>query len=111
MSPDILTATDLLDLLAIPHRGGHQCMGATGRPHWVPHRDICDTLTSLTTIGDTLTSISERTHAAAHDPEAVDAVVIGMLDSPLADLPPEAAEGWRYLARQAIEALAHHLDN
>lgn len=95
--------------LESPHRGGHHCTAADG--FWVSHRDQCPAIGHVATIRATVDDLTTRVHAAAHNPEAVDAVATGMLaGTPLSDLHPEQAEGWRHLTRLAIEALAHHLD-
>lgn len=102
---------DHLDALAAPHRSGHRCLdGAWYNPHAGARRP-CPHSLSLAEVRQEVEDLHQSVHAAAHDPEAVEHVAAGMLaGTPLADLDPEQAEGWRHMARLSVEALAEHLD-
>lgn len=102
---------DHLDALASPHRSGHRCLdGAWYNPN-AGARTPCPASLSLAEVRQEVEDLHQGVHAAAHDPEAIEHVAAGMLaGTPLADLDPEQAEGWRHMARLAVEALAEHLD-
>lgn len=97
------------------HRGGHLCAdNSVSQPRWFNERagakQPCPTHRWLT---DALTQVEHlhaQVHEAAHTPETVDAVAAAMLSTPLTELDPEQQEGWRHLARLAVEALAYQLD-
>lgn len=110
---DLARANDLLAALEQPHHGGHYCPAVdspTSRGTWIPFRDVCPARHAVAELRVLVENLHRRTHDAAHDPQTVDVVASAMLaGTPLADLSPEVAEGWRTMARLAIEGLATHL--
>jgi hypothetical protein len=97
---------ELIDTLAAPHVGGHTCTNG-----WVHHRETCPVRATLDQITAITEHLEQRVHAAAHNPDTIDTIVVAMLSgTPLTDVPAEAADGWRVVARLGVEALAHHLD-
>lgn len=109
MRPDTIFAR--LDAAAGPHRSGHRCLdGQWYNPH-AGARTPCPTAVTLAAAREDVARLHAAPHAAAHDAEAVDRITEAMLaGTPLADLDPEQADGWRHLARLAVEALAEHLE-
>ena len=114
MTTDLVNAHALLTTLDQPHRGGHHCPDTdspTARGTWVPFREECGPRAAIRDLRAILDRIGEQVHAAAHDPASVDVVASAMLaGTPLAELSPEVAEGWRQMAHLAIEGLAAHLN-
>lgn len=113
--------TQILDTLQQPHLSGHRCPDERGVLGWfnpnAGDRDRCPVLvgvaalrTRIAELHDELTVERQRVHAAAHDPAAVEHVAAGMVSTPLTDLHPDLREGWTYMAREGIEALAAWLD-
>lgn len=111
---DLVNAHALLTVLEQPHQGGHHCPATntpTARGSWVPFRDTCEPRATIANLRAIIGRLGEQVHAAAHDDKAVDVVASAMLaGTPLGELSPEVAEGWRQMARLAIEGLAGHLE-
>jgi hypothetical protein len=102
---------DRLDTLAGAHRSGHRCQDGQWYNPNAGARTPCPVSLSLAEVRQEVEAQHASVHEAAHDPETVEHVATAMLSgSPLGDLDPEQADGWRHLARLAIEALAEHLD-
>lgn len=104
-----------LDALEAPHLIGHTCAAeADGLSAWwnpnAGRREACPTLANLLQLRHALDALTQQVHAAAHDTDAVDRVASAMLLTPVAELEPEVAAGWRYMAQLGIEALSEHLD-
>lgn len=108
MRPDA-TLTRLSEL-ASPHRSGHQCNGTWHNPQ-AGKRQKCPTLLSIEATAADVRQLHAQVHDAAHNPDQIDTVAEAMLSgTPLSELDPEVADGWRHVARLAVEALAADLD-
>jgi hypothetical protein len=103
-----------IDTITRLHTGGHHCLTPDGTTAWFNEnagaRSRCPTRTLLTGVRDEITSLTQQVHTAAHDPDAVRATAEGMTGLVMADLGGDDREGWTQTARDAIEALAAHLD-
>lgn len=112
MTPD--AAYVAIDTLTRLHTGGHHCLTPEGTSAWFNEnagaRQRCPTSSLLDGVRQEVTALHQQTHAAAHDPTAVETVAEGMTGLTLTEVPAEEADGLRALARQAIETLAAHLD-
>lgn len=108
MKPD--RALAIIEETASHHRYGHHCHDGG----WYNQRTgagiPCGVVTALEVAAADVAQLHTQVHEAAHSPEQVDTVAAAMLSTPLDELDPEQQEGWRHLARLAIEALAADLD-
>lgn len=104
-------ALTALDAVEAPHRGGHTCDDGKWYNDNTGTRTPCPIRGHLTTAREQVHRLHAQVHEAAHDEAAVEVIAQAMLsDTPMGDLDPDAAEGWRYLARLAVEGLAEWLD-
>lgn len=103
-------ALSAIESVAHRHRGGHRCIDGNWYNDNAGARVACGTLTALRGAADDVRRLHAQVHDAAHDPEAVDAVMSAMLSTPVEDIDPGERDPWRHLTRLAIEGLAHHLD-
>lgn len=104
-----------LDVLAAPHQHGHHCEDANGIRRWfnpaVYPNERCTGLDAFDVLADPAQRPHNAVHALAHQPETVDHLAESMLaGTSLVTFNAEAAEGWRWMTHQVIEAIAQHLD-
>lgn len=108
MSPDAAYAS--IDAAALPHLHGHSCTDGRWYNENAGSRSACPTLTHLRHARAQVGLLDSQVHRAAHDDAAVRATAEGMTGLVMADLGGDDREGWMQTARDAIEALAAHLD-
>lgn len=109
MRPTLALAS--IDRASLAHRHGHRCDDGQWYNPNTGTKTPCPITASLTIAATQIQRLHAQVHDASHNPTVVDLVAEAMLaGTPLADLPPENADGWRHLTRLAIEALAEYLD-
>lgn len=111
----------ILDKLEQPHQSGHRCADDRNIQGWfnpnAGDRRKCAALDALTALRAAIADLEAqqladraRVHEAAHDPTACAYVAAAMVSTPLHELERDHADGWMFLAREGIEALAAWLD-
>lgn len=111
MQPPATAILDAVTGIRFHHEIPHTCIDGRWYNPRVQGAENCEHHTVLRTIAALTRVLDAATHGAAHDPAAVDAITTAMLaGTPLTDLADDLADGWRYLARLAVEATAAWID-
>lgn len=110
MQPPATAILDTVTAIRYHHEIPHTCLDGVWYNPRVTGAQPCEHIVHLRTIAALTRLLDTATHAAAHHDEAVDHIVNAMLSTPIAEIPNDVRDAWRYLARLAVEALAGWLD-